>query len=121
LFKENICFCVGGAERLIVDAACQLAVHGHDVHVFTSHHDKNRCFEETVSGPFEVKVYGDFLPRHIFYRFHAICAYLRCIFVAMCVLLWWPSFDIILVDQVSVVIPLLKLKAKSKVLIPCFM
>ncbi|GJN01909.1 hypothetical protein PR202_ga19213 [Eleusine coracana subsp. coracana] len=41
---------IGGAERLIVDAACQLAAHGHDVHVFTSHHDKNRCFEETVSG-----------------------------------------------------------------------
>jgi hypothetical protein len=43
-------FGVGGAERLIVDATCHLAAHGHDVHVFTSHHDKNRCFEETVSG-----------------------------------------------------------------------
>ena len=40
----------GGAERLIVDVASQLAAHGYDVHVFTSHHDKNRCFEETVSG-----------------------------------------------------------------------
>uniref|UniRef100_A0A0D9W8S3 Alpha-1,3/1,6-mannosyltransferase ALG2 n=1 Tax=Leersia perrieri TaxID=77586 RepID=A0A0D9W8S3_9ORYZ len=110
---------IGGAERLIVDAACQLAAHGHDVHVFTSHHDKNRCFEETVSGPFQVKVYGDFLPRHIFYRFHAVCAYLRCIFVAISVLLWWPSFDIILVDQVSVVIPLLKLKVASKIVFYC--
>jgi hypothetical protein len=35
---------------LIVDAACQLAAHDHDVHVFTSHHDKKRCFEETLSG-----------------------------------------------------------------------
>ncbi|PUZ48656.1 hypothetical protein GQ55_7G263300 [Panicum hallii var. hallii] len=110
---------IGGAERLIVDAACQLAAHGHDVHVFTSHHDKNRCFEETVSGPFPVTVYGDFLPRHVFYRFHAVCAYLRCIFVALCVLLWWPSFDVILVDQVSVVIPLLKLKASSKIVFYC--
>ncbi|RCV08839.1 hypothetical protein SEVIR_1G365800v4 [Setaria viridis] len=110
---------IGGAERLIVDAACELASHGHDVHVFTSHHDKNRCFEETVSGPFPVTVYGDFLPRHVFYRFHAVCAYLRCIFVALCVLLWWPSFDVILVDQVSVVIPLLKLKASSKIVFYC--
>ena len=53
----------------------------------------------------------------MFYRFHAVCAYLRCIFVALCVLLWWPSFDVILVDQVSVVIPLLKLKKSAKVLI----
>lgn len=42
--------CVGGAERLIVDAAVELAAHGHSVHCFTSYHDKNRCFEETVSG-----------------------------------------------------------------------
>jgi alpha-1,3/alpha-1,6-mannosyltransferase len=41
---------IGGAERLIVDAACELVSHGHYVHVFTAHHDKNRCFEETVSG-----------------------------------------------------------------------
>ncbi|CAN6269082.1 unnamed protein product [Urochloa humidicola] len=110
---------IGGAERLIVDAACQLAAHGHDVHVFTSQHDKTRCFEETVSGPFPAIVYGDFLPRHVFYRFHAVCAYLRCIFVALCVLLWWPSFDVILVDQVSVVIPLLKLKASAKIVFYC--
>lgn len=41
---------LGGAERLIVDAAVELTSHGHNVHIFTSHHDKNRCFEETVSG-----------------------------------------------------------------------
>lgn len=42
--------CVGGAERLIVDAAVELASHGHNVHIFTAHHDRNRCFEETISG-----------------------------------------------------------------------
>ncbi|TXG72858.1 hypothetical protein EZV62_001437 [Acer yangbiense] len=136
---------IGGAERLIVDAAVQLASHGHNVHVFTAHHDKKRCFEETLDGsqksyrlPFDnnpthgsnldtskaygtfpVTVYGDFLPRHIFYRLHAVCAYLRCIFVALCVLLKWSSFDVILADQVSVVIPLLKLKKSTKVLFYC--
>lgn len=64
-----------------------------------------------------VTVYGAFLPRHIFYRFHALCAYLRCIFVALCVLFMWPSFDVVLADQVSVVIPILKLKRSIKVLI----
>ncbi|PRQ31009.1 putative hexosyltransferase [Rosa chinensis] len=110
---------IGGAERLIVDAAVELASHGHKVHVFTSHHDKNRCFEETISGAFPVTVYGAFLPRHVFYRLHALCAYLRCLYVALCVLVMWPSFDVILVDQVSVVIPLLKLKKSAKVLFYC--
>ncbi|BBH03001.1 UDP-Glycosyltransferase superfamily protein, partial [Prunus dulcis] len=41
---------IGGAERLVVDAAVELASHGHKVHVFTAHHDQNRCFEETISG-----------------------------------------------------------------------
>ncbi|CAO2825847.1 unnamed protein product [Amaranthus hypochondriacus] len=110
---------IGGAERLIVDAATELVSHGHNVHIFTSHHDRNRCFEETLSGAFPVTVYGDFLPRHIFYRLHAVCAYLRCIFVALCVLFMWPSFDVILVDQVSVVIPVLKLKRSMKVVFYC--
>ncbi|KAL6196626.1 hypothetical protein ACLB2K_032240 [Fragaria x ananassa] len=110
---------IGGAERLIVDAAVELASHGHKVHVFTSHHDKDRCFEETISGTFPVTVYGAFLPRHVFYHLHALCAYLRCLYVALCVLVMWPSFDVILVDQVSVVIPLLKLKKSAKVLFYC--
>lgn len=110
---------IGGAERLIVDAAVELASYGHDVHIFTSHHDKNRCFEETRAGIFPVTVYGAFLPRHIFHRLHAVCAYLRCIFVALCVLCMWPSFDVILADQVSVVIPLMKLKKSSKVVFYC--
>ncbi|KAL8046668.1 hypothetical protein ABFX02_08G191900 [Erythranthe guttata] len=110
---------IGGAERLIVDAAVELSSNGHNVHIFTSHHDKTRCFEETVSGIFPVTVYGSFLPRHIFYRLHAVCAYLRCIFVALCVLFFYPSFDIILADQVSVVVPLMKLKKKSKVVFYC--
>ncbi|KAH9723124.1 GDP-Man:Man(1)GlcNAc(2)-PP-Dol alpha-1,3-mannosyltransferase [Citrus sinensis] len=62
---------IGGAERLIVDAAVELVSHGHNVHVFTAHHDKRRCFEETVN------------------------------------------------DQVSVVIPVLKLRSSTKVLFYC--
>lgn len=40
-----------GAERLIVDAAVELATYGYDdVHVLTALHDKTRCFEETLAG-----------------------------------------------------------------------
>ncbi|XP_076947891.1 uncharacterized protein LOC143619961 [Bidens hawaiensis] len=110
---------IGGAERLIVDAAVELASHGHNVRIFTSHHNTNRCFEETLAGSFAVTVYGSFLPRHVFYRFHAVCAYIRCIFVALCVLFYHPSFDVVIADQVSVVIPILKLKKSSKVIFYC--
>ncbi|KAI4357114.1 hypothetical protein L6164_001082 [Bauhinia variegata] len=35
---------------------------------------------------------------------------LECLFVTFCVLFTWPSLDVILADQVSMVIPILKLK-----------
>jgi alpha-1,3/alpha-1,6-mannosyltransferase len=40
----------GGAERLVVDAAVGLKERGHQVVMYTSHHDKNHCFEETRDG-----------------------------------------------------------------------
>ncbi|KAK9124737.1 hypothetical protein Sjap_014339 [Stephania japonica] len=46
-------------------------------------------------------------------------ALFRCLFVALCVLLLWPSFDVILADQVSVIVPLLKAKKSSKVVFYC--
>lgn len=61
-------------------------------------------------------VYGDFLPRHVFNRLHAVCAYVRCVYVAICMILLWPKFDVVFADQVSAVIPILKLKRGSKVL-----
>jgi hypothetical protein len=40
----------GGAERLIVDAATGLSKKGNQVTVFTSHHDPNHAFPETLDG-----------------------------------------------------------------------
>lgn len=44
---------LGGAERLVVDAAVGLQKRGHTVEIFTSHHDDSkggRSFEETRDG-----------------------------------------------------------------------
>ncbi|CAB4279367.1 unnamed protein product [Prunus armeniaca] len=64
---------IGGAERLIVDAAVELASHGHKVHVFTAHHDKNRCFEETISGGWNV--YGTINQIGVFGNHKNSCPY----------------------------------------------
>lgn len=40
---------IGGAERLIVDAAVALKEGENDVIIYTSHHDANHCFPETKS------------------------------------------------------------------------
>lgn len=41
---------IGGAEMLVVNIACALLELGHDVKIYTSHHDESRCFEATRKG-----------------------------------------------------------------------
>ena len=41
---------IGGAERLVIDAAAGLQSLGHNVTILTSHCDPNHCFEEARDG-----------------------------------------------------------------------
>ena len=68
---------IGGAERLVVDAALALKSKGHKVHIVTAHHDPGHCFAETRDGTLPVTAVGDWLPRSIFGMCYASCAYIR--------------------------------------------
>ena len=100
---------IGGAERLVVDAAVALRACGHGVHVYTAHHDAAHCFAETRDGTVPVTVYGDWLPRSLFGAAYALCAYLRMIYVALAVVLLAGPVDVVVCDQVSACIPVLRL------------
>jgi alpha-1,3/alpha-1,6-mannosyltransferase len=41
---------IGGAERLVIDAAVGLQKRGHTVTIFTSHCDPRHCFDEARDG-----------------------------------------------------------------------
>ena len=43
---------IGGAERLVCDAALALKAKGHKVSFFTTYHDPEHCFPETRDGTF---------------------------------------------------------------------
>ncbi|KAL7298504.1 hypothetical protein TKK_0008284 [Trichogramma kaykai] len=101
---------IGGAERLVVDAAIALKQNGHVVDFVTTHHDPTHCFTETRDGTFKVTVVGDWLPRHIFGKFFAFCAYMRMMWAALYIILQSDRPDIVFCDLVSVCIPLLKLR-----------
>jgi len=47
---------IGGAERLVVDAAVGLQKRGHRVVIYTSHCDPSHCFDEARDG--ESRVFG---------------------------------------------------------------
>ena len=52
---------IGGAERLVVDAAVALKNKGHRVSFITGHHDRKHCFEGTQT------CYASFVLFFLFY------------------------------------------------------
>lgn len=105
---------LGGAERLVVDAAVELTRFGHTVDMYTAYYNPERCFDETKTGAFSVLVSGNWFPRHILGRFFALCAVIRCTIAAvyLAMRVWSgniPDYDVVIVDQVAAVVPVLKL------------
>lgn len=124
----------GGAEQLIVDAAVGLQTIGHQVEMYTSHHDPKHCLSETrdgtpapalsplhvpraglirdhsangVAGTLKVTVFGDLFPKAKLLK--ALLSSLRALWLALRLLFGRYTFDVLIVDQVSTSIPLLRL------------
>lgn len=114
---------IGGAERLVVDAALALQNCNHSVQILTNHHDVEHCFEETRNGLLKVQTVGDWLPRSIFHKFTAACAYLRMLYATLYttfVLSRQQKIDVIFLDSISIGIPILKFATGSpKILFYC--
>ncbi|KAI5301204.1 Alpha-1,3-mannosyltransferase-like protein [Ascosphaera pollenicola] len=69
---------IGGAERLVIDAALALQARGHRVIVYTSHRDKSHCFDEARNGKLDVRIRGNTVfPVHLNGRFHIAMAIAR--------------------------------------------
>jgi Glycosyltransferase len=100
---------IGGAEQLVVNLAVALQQKGHFVKIYTPHHDPNHCFKETRDGTLNVEVRGSIFPREIMKKFTALCAMIRMILAALYVILYGGKYDVVIVDQVSACVPLLRL------------
>lgn len=114
---------IGGAERLVVDAAAGIQEKGHTVKIYTSHCDLTHCFDEVSSGILDVSVYGDFLPISIAGKFHILCAILRQLFLAITLVVTGEirKYDFFIVDQLSFCVPILALfgRRDARVLFYC--
>jgi len=110
---------IGGAERLVVDAAVHLRAAGHRVVLFTAHHDQTRCFEETIDGSLDVRVYGGFIPLHLGQRLRAPCAIARMHYLAGRLAMSRDRFDVIFCDLVPHAIAALRLLTGAKIIFYC--
>ncbi|KAI9844935.1 MAG: Alpha-1,3-mannosyltransferase-like protein [Thelocarpon superellum] len=105
---------IGGAERLVVDAAVGLQNRGHTVTIFTSHCDPKHSFDEARNGTLDVRVRGQYLvPPNLFGRFAILGAILRQLHLLAQV--WYNGElaalkpDVYFVDQLSAGIPVLRM------------
>ena len=111
---------IGGAERLVVDAAIALKNRGHQVNIVTAHHDPQHCFEETRNGDLKILSVGDWLPIKIFGKFYAFCATVRMVYVSFYLTMFSSlNPDVIICDQISNAIPILKAFSSAKIIFYC--
>ncbi|KAF8361175.1 algn-2 [Pristionchus pacificus] len=102
---------IGGAERLIVDAALALQTKGHTVKVVTNQFDASHAFTECSQ--LDITTSFSWVPRQFCGRFKAAWAYLRMCLAAVYVALFMQQ-DVILCDQISACLPLLRLLTRGK-------
>ncbi|KAG1819808.1 glycosyltransferase family 4 protein [Suillus subaureus] len=101
---------IGGAERLVVDAALGLQSLGHSVDIYTSHHDKHHCFDETRDGTLSVH-HG---------KFHIMFAHARQLHLTMHLMCTSAhQYDVFFVDQLSTCIPFLRMFCGKRVVFYC--
>lgn len=110
---------LGGAERLIVDAATHLVAIGHRVVVLTAHHDPAWAFPETVDGTLDVRVRGGRLPPELFGRLRAANAVLRMAWLAFGLRALRPRPDVVVCDLVAHVIPFVRAVGRAPVVLYC--
>ncbi|KAG6902655.1 hypothetical protein C0995_013344 [Termitomyces sp. Mi166 len=111
---------IGGAERLVVDAALGLQERGHSVDIYTSHHDPNHCFEETKDGTLRVHHVIPPFPRSLKGKFHILLAHARQLHLITHLLSpSAPNYDVYFVDQLSTCIPFLRHLGNARVVFYC--
>uniref|UniRef100_A0A0R3RXD4 Alpha-1,3/1,6-mannosyltransferase ALG2 n=1 Tax=Elaeophora elaphi TaxID=1147741 RepID=A0A0R3RXD4_9BILA len=89
---------IGGAERLVVDAAVALRQNGHEVQFVTNHFNPKHAFVETAE--FNIKVI-DVFPRSIFGFGHALCAYVRMCIAALYICIFLKRTELVFSDSIS--------------------
>jgi len=109
---------IGGAERLILDAALELDARGHDVSVFVGDRQPAQL-DEVAAGRVRVVAVGRGLPAHVAQRLRAPAAILRAAWAARALARARPAPDVVVVDLVAHVIPLVRRLVEAPVACYC--
>jgi alpha-1,3/alpha-1,6-mannosyltransferase len=102
---------IGGAEQLVVNLCLAARKHNYEPHILTPYH--HQSFPETHDGTIVVHEHGSFfglVPDTIFGRFKGLLAYIRSIICVIWLILYnTHAYEVVVADQVSVVLPILRM------------
>ncbi len=109
---------IGGAERLVVDAALELDARGHEVTLYVGDRQEAQL-DEVRAGRVRVVAVGRRLPAHVAQRLRAPAAILRAAWAARALGRARPAPDVVVVDLVAHVIPLLRRLVQAPIACYC--
>ena len=107
---------LGGAERLMVDAALSLQARGHHVTMHVAEHDPVRSFAATRDGRLSVQVCRGGLPLQLFGRVRLPLAVARDVRAASTALDSGERLDALVCDAVAQAVPLLRRRTDAPIL-----
>ncbi len=110
---------IGGAERLMVDAALALQQRGSRVSIFTARHEHDNCFEETLSGLLDIRVAGKCIPLQVAGRLRVPCAIARMACAVLAMARSGEPWDIVMCDLVPHIIPLIRMVSGARIVFYC--
>jgi alpha-1,3/alpha-1,6-mannosyltransferase len=109
---------IGGAERLVVDAALELGARGHAVTLFVGDRQEAQL-DEVRAGRLRVVAVGRFLPAHVAQRGRAPASIARAAWAARALRRTMPDVDVVVCDAVPHVIPLVRRLVRAPVVCYC--
>lgn len=107
---------IGGAEQLVVNLCLGCINEGFEAHIYTPYHHKS--FPETHDGTIHVHEHGTFwglIPDTIKGRFKGLLAYIRTLLCTLWLIFYDGAYKAVVVDQVSVVLPFLRLAGHNTI------
>jgi alpha-1,3/alpha-1,6-mannosyltransferase len=109
---------IGGAERLVVDAALELGARGHAVTLFIGDRQEAQL-DEVRAGRLRVVAVGRFLPAHVAQRGRAPASIARAAWAARALRRSMPDVDVVVCDAVPHVIPVVRRLVRAPVVCYC--
>jgi alpha-1,3/alpha-1,6-mannosyltransferase len=107
---------LGGAERLMVNAALALQARGHRVRLHVAEHDPTRSFAATRDGRLAVRVCARPLPAELAGRLRLPLAVARLVAAARTALADGEALDALICDTVAQALPLLRRRTAAPIL-----